>query len=129
MRTIPYSKQLEGRVVVVSPGVLRRTETEVPDGARLDSEVVFAGDDAFREQGMLWFAPGSGVRLRTLGTGSLVQSAQPGLRHGTVIWELDGGSGRFAAATGRISSSFTLTDDGDVTDSQDGLIFLQDGKE
>ena len=53
----------------------------------------------------------------------------PGLRHGMVTWELDGGSGRFEHASGRITSTFTLSDDGEVTDEQHGLIFLHDNRE
>jgi hypothetical protein len=54
----------------------------------------------------------------------LAPSASPGLRHGTVTWELDGGSGPFAGASGRITSNFTVTEEGDVADEQLGLIFL-----
>jgi hypothetical protein len=41
-----------------------------------------------------------------------------------VTWEIDGGSGRAAGASGRIASNFTVTDAGDVADEQLGLIFL-----
>ena len=129
MEAVPYTKRLTGRVVAVSPGVFRRVEVELPDGAHVESEVLFTGGGSFREQGTITFNSGSDLHFRTLGTGSLVPSPTPGVRHGTVTWELDGGSGRFAEASGRITSSFTLTDDGDVTDSQDGLIFLRDDKE
>jgi hypothetical protein len=126
---IRYAKRLAGRTEAVSPGVLLRREVELPDGARFESEVLFAGDMSFREQGTISFAAGSDLYFRTLGTGSLVRSPQPGLRHGTVTWELDGGSGRFEHASGRITSTFTLTDDGEVADEQHGLIFLHDNRE
>jgi hypothetical protein len=41
-----------------------------------------------------------------------------------VTWELDGGSGRFADARGRITSNFTVTDEGDVADDHLGVIFV-----
>jgi hypothetical protein len=129
VETIRYEKRLAGRTEPLSPGVLRRTELELPDGARLESEVLFAGDVSFREHGTISLAAGSDLYFRTLGTGSLVQSPEPGLRHGTVTWELDGGSGRFEHASGRITSTFTLTDDGEVADEQHGLIFLRDNRE
>ena len=118
MEAIRYAKRLAGR-----------TEAVLLDGARLESELLFAGDASFREQGTISFAAGSDLHFRTLGTGSLVQSPDPGLRHGMVTWELDGGSGRFEHASGRITSTFTLTDDGEVTDEQHGLIFLHDNRE
>jgi hypothetical protein len=113
-----------GRTSEVSPGVLRRVETALPDGAQLESEVMFTDESSFREQGTIRFGPASELRFRTLGTGHLSPSSDPSLRHGTVTWELDGGSGRFEGASGRISSNFTVTDEGEIADEQLGLVFL-----
>lgn len=121
---VVYSIRLAGHTSEVSPGVLRRIETELPDGARLESEVLFADESSFREQGTIRFGPASELRFRTLGTGHLSASSDPGLLHGTVTWEVDGGSGRFEGASGRISSNFTVTNDGEVADAQLGLVFL-----
>ena len=74
--------------------------------------------------GTIVFGPGSELRFRTLGTGRLTPTPDPTLRHGTVTWELDGGSGPFERSTGRITSNFTITADGKITDDQHGLIFL-----
>jgi hypothetical protein len=119
-----YSKRLVGSTRELARGTLARREAELPDGARLESEMVFADATTFREHGTIVFRPGSELRFRTLGTGHLAPSASPGLRHGTVTWEIDGGSGRVAGASGRITSNFTVTDAGDVADEQLGLIFL-----
>jgi hypothetical protein len=124
MQQVIYSKQLVGSTRELAPGALGRSESELPDGARLESELVFADETSFREHGTIVFGPDSELRFRTLGTGHLAASATPGLRHGTVTWELDGGSGRLAGATGRITSNFTVTEEGDVADEQLGLIFL-----
>jgi hypothetical protein len=129
VETIRYARQLVGRARAVSPGVLRRTELELPDGARLESEVLLADDASFREHGTISLTAGGNLQFRTLGTGSLVQSAEPGPRHGTVTWEIDGGSGQFEHASGQIMSIFTLDDDGTVSDEQHGLIFLRDDRE
>jgi hypothetical protein len=126
MERVIYSKQLVGSTWELAPGALGRSESEVPDGARLESELVFADATTFREHGTIVFGPDSELRFRTLGTGHLAPSATPGLRHGTVTWELDGGSGRLLGATGRITSNFTVTDEGDVADEQLGLIFLSE---
>jgi hypothetical protein len=123
MRSMPYAMRLTGRVSLISAGVLRRRETELPDGARLESELLFAEDGSFREHGTLAFASGA-IRFRTLGTGHLTASPDPQIRHGTVTWELDGGSGRFEQAAGRITSNFTVAADGAVEDAHAGLVFL-----
>jgi hypothetical protein len=124
MERVIYSKRLAGSTKELARGALRRSEAELPDGARLESEMVFADATTFREHGTLTFGPESELRFRTLGTGHLARSASPGVRHGTVTWELDGGSGRLAGATGRITSNFTVTDEGEVADEQLGLLFL-----
>ena len=130
MEAIRYAKRLAGRTEAVSPGVLRRREVELVDRARLESELLFAGDASFREEGTISFAAGSSPHFRTLGTGSVVQSPDPGLRHGVVTWELDGGAaGGLSTPRGgshRPSRSPT-TERG--TDEQHGFIFLHDNRE
>jgi hypothetical protein len=54
----------------------------------------------------------------------LADAAEPGLRHGAVAWEIDGGAGAFEGATGRIVSNFLLSNTGDLTDNQLGVLFL-----
>jgi hypothetical protein len=119
---ITYSKRLAGSMKDLARGALARLESELPAGVRIESELVFADAATFREQGTIVFGPEHELRFRTLGTGHL--SPSPGIRHGTVTWELDGGSGRFAGASGRITSTFTVNDAGEVADEQLGLIFL-----
>jgi hypothetical protein len=128
MERVTYSKQFVGSTRELGRGALRRSEAELPDGARLESEMVFADATTFREQGTIVLGPESELRFRTLGTGHLAPSASPGVRHGTVTWELDGGSGRLAGATGRITSNFTVTNEGEVADEQLGLIFLSNSQ-
>jgi len=121
---ILYSKRLAGTFDWLTHERGRRLEVELPDGARVESDMTLSSDGRFREHGTIVLAPGVELRFRTLGTGNLVDSPDPELRHGSVIWELDGGTGRFASASGRISSTFTLDADGRVEDDQHGLIFV-----
>ena len=121
---IPYSKRLAGTLDWLTPERGRRLEVELPAGARIESDVTLSSDGRFREQGTIVLEPGVELRFRTLGVGNLVASPDPDLRHGSVIWELDGGTGRFARASGRISSTFTLDANGRVDDDQHGLIFI-----
>lgn len=121
---ITYSKRLAGSMQDLARGALVRLESELPAGVRLESEMVFANATTFREQGTIVFGPEHELHFRTLGTGDLAPSPNPGLRRGTVTWELDGGRGRFAGASGRITSNFTVTEEGEVADEHLGLIFL-----
>jgi hypothetical protein len=116
--------RLTGHLSLVSGGVLRRVETELPDGAHLESELLFADDSTFREHGTLSFRPGSEIRFQTLGTGQLTPSPNARVRVGSVTWDIDGGSGRFERAYGRITSQFTVGPEGHVDDAQVGLLFL-----
>ena len=129
MRRLSYAMRLAGCLTPLSAGVLRRVETELPDGASLESELLFADENTFREQGTLSFGPGSEFDFKTLGTGQLTESVDPDVRLGTVTWELDVGRGRFAHATGRITSNFIVGVGGEVEDAHVGLVFLCDGEE
>jgi hypothetical protein len=93
--------------------------------AAFESEVVLTGDAAFQERGSITFGDG-GHRLRfsTVGQGHLGPRVEPGLRHGAVTWQVDGGEGQFAGARGLITSNFLITDAGDVTDHHLGLLFV-----
>ena len=64
------------------------------------------------------------LRFRSVGRGALGPWPEPGLRLGTAVCEIDGGSGRLASASGRITSSFLISDTGDLTDHQFGLLFV-----
>jgi hypothetical protein len=124
MERLVYSKRFAGSTSEVAVGIVRRNEAELPAGALLQSEMVFADASAFREDGTIEFDAENTLHFRTLGTGHLAPSPNPGVRQGTVTWELDGGSGRFAGASGRITSNFTVTNEGDVADDHLGVIFL-----
>jgi hypothetical protein len=52
-------------------------------------------------------------------------SADEHLRHGTATIHVVGGTGQFAGATGQITSNFVLSDTGELTDNQLGMVFLQ----
>ena len=60
--------------------------------------------------------------------GTLAPSAHPGLRHGAVGWELDGGAGAFEGASGRIVSNFLLSNRR-PTDHQLGVLFRRATRE
>jgi hypothetical protein len=41
------------------------------------------------------------------------------------MWHVDGGEGQFAGANGIITSNFTLSATGEVTDNHFGVIFVR----
>jgi len=43
-----------------------------------------------------------------------------------VLWNVTGGDGRFAGARGLITSSFTVSPDGEVIDHHIARIYIQD---
>ena len=145
MRHITFSMQFRGRSTRLTPGVLTaratapssaliteiddagvRARFEQRDGeeAHLECRLTFLDDRRFEEVGTISFGNGNALRFRTAGEGTLAPCAEPGLRHGAVAWEVDGGAGSLEGATGRIVSNFLVSDTGDLTDHQLGVLFL-----
>jgi hypothetical protein len=89
--------------------------------AFLESMLAFTDDDSFEERGTIVFSRGHSLHLR--GTGQLARSADPHLRHGTATWRVTGGAGQFEDATGRVTSNFFVSDTGELTENQLGVIF------
>jgi hypothetical protein len=81
-------------------------------------------EHGFDEHGAIFFSPGH--RLRVQGKGRLGPSPDPHLRHGTVVWTVVEGEGQFADASGRITSNFFVSDSGDLTENQLGVVFVND---
>jgi hypothetical protein len=114
---------------VVGPtGVETVLHPAAGDLAFLESEVRLAGQDAFEGKGVLTFGDAGDHELRftTVHAGHLGSTAVPGVMAGTVSWRVEGGSGRFESATGLITSTFTLSSSGELSDYHCGLIFVRD---
>ena len=106
------------------------TDIRPSDGdlAFFESELHLAGEDSFQEDGFISFGDESQhvLRFSTVANGHFTSSPEPGSITGTANWKIEGGSGQFAGASGFISSTFVLTESGDLNDIQSGLIFLPD---
>jgi hypothetical protein len=143
-----FSIHFRGRSIRLSPGVLTARATapscalvtqidahgvhgrlEPFDGgeAHLEWRITFLDETQFEEVGTISFGNGNTLRFRTLGLGTMASSQTPGLSHGASSWVVDGGAGVFAGASGRIVSNFLLSDTGDLTDHQLGVLFVSDG--
>jgi hypothetical protein len=98
------------------------------DLAFLESEVRLAGRDAFEGKGVLTFGEEGehALRFSTVEAGRLGPSAVPGVLAGAASWRVDGGAGRFESASGFITTTFTLTDSGELSEYHCGLIFVGD---
>jgi len=115
-----------GRAVEGMPSV-RRAETTAPfegDTATLEAEVRMTGERTFVESGRIRYGAAGALEFRTLGEGVRGPSAVDGLVHGVVLWEITSGEGRFAGASGFITSNFTVTAGGDVVDDQVARLFV-----
>jgi hypothetical protein len=145
MSHIAFSMQFRGHSMRLTPGVLTaratapssalvtqvavdgvRSRLEPREGgeAHLECRLTFLDEGRFEELGTISFGNGNVLRFRSPTTGTLAASVEPGLRPGTVAWEVDGAAGAFESATGRIVSNFLLSETGDLTNNQLGVLFL-----
>ena len=94
--------------------------------ASFESQVTFTGETSFQEVGSITFGDqGHRLYFSTVGQGYIGPSADPQLKHGSVIWKVERGEGQFAGATGLITSNFFVSDAGEVIDNHFGVIFVR----
>jgi hypothetical protein len=145
MRQIAYAMQFRGEGAPAGEGMLRAAtsspssrvtssvgpsgldgQIDAIDGGRatFTSEVRMTGDTSFTETGTIAFGEGNSFDFSTIGEGHIGGSPQAGLSHGAVMWKIEQGRGQFAGATGIITSNFTLSEQGEVTDCHFGVIWL-----
>jgi hypothetical protein len=145
MHPVTFSMQFRGHTTPLSPGVLTARASapsgalvtridgngvhgtfEALDGdeALLERRLTFIDETTFEEVGTISFGNGNALRFRSVDAGALVPSPDPQLRQGTSAWEIDGGAGAFAAATGRIVSNFLVSETGELTDHELGVLFI-----
>jgi hypothetical protein len=145
MKPIVYSMQFRGETSSSAPGMLNAAMTapscalvttidgegvhgrfEPASGAEASFRlhVCFAFGESFDESGTIVFGAGHALHLRSVGSAVLGGSPDPHLRHGTLMWQVTSGEGQFADAEGRISSNFFVSDTGEGTDNQIGVIFV-----
>ena len=97
------------------------------ESAHFKSEVHFIDESrgTFTESGSAAFDDGlHRVFFSTIGQGFMIPGPQPGLKRGTVTWQVDQGEGQFEGATGLITANFTIGGAGEVTDNQFAVLYL-----
>ena len=148
MKPVTFSLQFRGVATLVEPGVLLARATApgcslvtvvdeegvhghfepAPGGeAVLESRMRIGEDGRFAMEGTIAFGHRHSVRFRSAEGGSIRPSPDIHLRHGCAISEIEGGQGQFAEARGRITSNLFLSDTGELTDNQLGLVFIVSG--
>ncbi len=147
MKHVIYSMQFKGTAVPSGEGVMKTTTSATScsivsvvgaDGiegkfhpaegglAWFESEVRLAGPHAFTETGTISFGEDDHeLRFTSLGDGHMGPSADSKYSAGAVTWKVEGGTGQFDGASGHITSNFLVTEEGEVTDYQFGVIFLK----
>jgi hypothetical protein len=94
--------------------------------ASFESQVTFTGETTFQEEGSITFGdPPHRLYFSTVGQGYIGSSADPHLKHGSVMWKVERGEGQFAGATGLITSNFFVSSTGEVTDNHFGVLFVK----
>ncbi len=122
MTEIIYATEMTGSGAPVEgqEGVIRAATSGVgPNGEGIifESEVVMS-DDGFTETGSITLEGRGSVTFDTIGIGTMDPSPDEGVMHGVVMWNIIDGDGEFSGATGKITSNFTFSGEGVVTDNQ-----------
>jgi hypothetical protein len=112
--------------IISAAGLESHVKPEDGQLAFFESEVRLTGPDSFEESGTITLGDDGDhlLRFSTIGQGHLSPSLEPGIMAGTVSWKIEGGEGQFAGAQGFITSTFLITESGDLSDYQSALIFL-----
>ncbi len=111
--------------VIGNEGVEGSIKATEGDNATFESEVTFTGEASFKESGVITFGESHRLHFSTVGQGHIDASVDPNLKHGSVIWKIERGEGQLQGATGLITSNFSVSDLGEVTDNHFGVIFLK----
>jgi hypothetical protein len=121
-RSTAHSQLFE--TVLGADGVETRIGQVAGDVAVLESQVERSGDGTFIEDGTITYGRAGAVTFVTVGRGWVGPSADQGWVHGTVMWSVTGGTGKFDGARGLITSNFVVSADGDVIDDHLARLYL-----
>lgn len=116
------------QTVVGPTGAETTLQPATGDLAFIEAEIHLTGEEAFEGSGVLTFGEEGehSLRFAASKTGQIHPSGLPGVLAGAVSWRVEGGAGRFASASGFITSAFTVTESGELSDYHCGLIFVPD---
>jgi len=121
-RTTASSQTLS--TLLTADGVRMHLEPRPGETAVLEARVQRFGDGTFVEEGTIRYGAAGAVTFETIGRGWVGPGPTAGSAAGGVLWKITGGDGRFAGARGLITSNFTVSADGDVTDNHFARVYL-----
>ena len=125
MKRLSVIEDLDGKLIAVGPGLLDASLATCGGGsATLVSQLTFTETGRFSEEGRIEFGNGDALYFRTLSRGHLTSAPDPSLRLGTAVREIRLGTGAFRGAAGRITSTFVVDQEGNVSDREVALVFL-----
>ena len=110
--------------VLSKDGVHTRVEPTAGDAAVLQSRVEPFDDGSFIEAGTIAYGTAGSIVFETIGRGWVGPAPGGSGVVGGVLWRVAEGTGRFAGAEGLITSSFTVSPTGEVTDNQFTRLYL-----
>jgi hypothetical protein len=110
---------------ILGPGEVRAAvEPVAGESAVLESRVERFPDGTFVEDGTITYGTAGSVSFDTVGRGHVEPAPVAGWSHGVVMWRITGGEGRLAGAQGLITSNFTVSPNGEVTDDHFTRLYL-----
>ena len=112
------------RAVLGPDGVSGAVEAVAGDSAVLESRVERSPDGTFVEDGTITYGRAGSISFDTVGRGHVGPAPGGHGSHGVVMWRITGGDGCFAGAQGLITSNFTVSPDGLVTDDHVTRLYL-----
>ena len=112
------------RTALAADGIHTGMEPIAGETAVLESRVARFPDGTFVEDGTITYGRAGSISFDTVGRGHVGPAAGGIGSHGVVMWRITGGDGRFAGAQGLITSNFTVTPDGLVTDDHFTRLYL-----
>ena len=121
-RTTASSVTLSTRLT--ADGVYAHVEAGAGETAVLEARVQRFGDGTFVEEGTIHYGTAGAVTFETIGRGWVGAGPVAGSSAGGVLWKITSGDGRFANASGLITSNFTVSPDGDVVDDHFVRMYL-----
>ncbi|MGH7949048.1 MAG: hypothetical protein ACREQF_07490 [Candidatus Binataceae bacterium] len=111
------------KAVLGASGIQATVESVAGDSANFESVAEISSDGSFIESGAITYGKAGKLTFKTLGRG-MGASPIDGLNRGAVVWEVTGGDGKLAGATGLITSNFTVDAPGQITDNHFAVLFL-----
>ena len=96
------------------------------DRASYENHAVFTGESSFTETGTIRYDDGDGeLEIATMSDGTLGPCAEPGVLHGAAVYRITAGGGRFAQASGLITTNFLLwPETGRFEERQAAIVFV-----